>query len=87
MSNVTGCKVYYGTSQNALTKSVSATKNQVTVEGLENLQKYYFMVVGTSDGWESASSSVVSATPIPEDKPVAPTTLSVTAMDSALRFG
>ena len=87
MANVTGYKVYYGTSQNDMKKTVSTSKNSVTVSGLENLQKYYFMIVGTSDDWQSAASSVVSATPIPDSKPAAPTTLQVTAMDSALRFG
>lgn len=86
MANVTGYKVYYGTSQNDLKKTAITEKNQITIGSLENLQKYYFMVVGTNDGWESASSTVVAATPIPDSKPVAPTTLQVTVMDSALRF-
>lgn len=86
MANVTGYKVYYGTSQNGMTQAQSTESNHITISGLDNLKKYYFVVVGTSGEWESATSAIVSATPVPDSKPLAPTTLQVTSMDSALRF-
>lgn len=86
MANVTGYKVYYGTTQNGLTQSQTTESNRINISGLENLKKYYFIVVGTSGQWESAPSAIASATPIPNSKPLAPTTLQVTPMDSALRF-
>ena len=86
MANVTGYQVYYGTTQNGMTKTQRAEQNRITISGLENLTKYYFMVVGTNDQWESASSAIVSATPLPDSKPLAPTTLQVTSLDAALRF-
>lgn len=86
MANVTGYKVYYGTTQNGMTQSQTTENNRITISGLDNLKKYYFIVVGTSGDWESASSGIVSATPVPDSKPVAPTTLQVTSLDAALRF-
>ena len=86
MANVTGYKVYYGTTQNGMTQVQTTGNNRITISGLENLKKYYFVVVGTSGEWESATSAMVSATPFPDSRPVAPTTLQVTSMDSALRF-
>lgn len=86
MANITGYKVYYGTTQNGMTSVASTESNQITIDGLQNLQKYYFTVVGTNGEWESALSQIVSATPVPDSKPVAPTTLQVVPMDAALRF-
>ncbi len=87
MANVTGYKVYYGTTQNGMTSSATTESNQISIGGLDNLQKYYFAVVGTSGEWESGLSQIVSATPMPDSKPVAPTALKIEPMDAALRFG
>ena len=48
MANVTGYKVYYGTTQNGMTQVQTTENNCITISGLENLKKYYFVVVGTS---------------------------------------
>ena len=40
MANVTGYKVYYGTTQNGMTSSAKTESNQISIGGLDNLQKY-----------------------------------------------
>lgn len=66
-SAVTGAiayKVYYGTTSDAYTQSVSdITSTSTTVTGLTNGTLYYFAVTAIGTGGESDTSAEVSATP------------------------
>ena len=67
--NATGYKVYYSTSSLDSTtdfrgiSSVTATGTSATVTGLTNGTIYYFVVVATSAGGESAASTEARAAP------------------------
>lgn len=83
-SNVTGYKVYYGTSQDDLSKTVTTDVTNATITGLENGTTYYFAVAATSDDWEGKKSSIVSATPEPEKLPLRPDFVKATAGDATI---
>ena len=86
--NVTGYKIYYGTSSNALTSTVETESTSHTVGNLENLKTYYFAVapISTNGGqnWEGGKSDVVSATPQPNSVPDKPDNVTVTQGDTML---
>lgn len=86
--NITGYKIYYGTSANALTNTVETDQTTYTVGSLENLKTYYFAVAPISNNggqnWEGGKSDVVSATPQPNSVPDKPDNVTVTAGDTLL---
>lgn len=82
--NVTGYKVYYGTSQDNLSQTVTTDVTKATITGLENGTTYYFAVAATSDGWEGKKSSIVSATPEAEKLPLRPDFVKATAGDATI---
>ena len=86
MANVTGYKVYYGTTQNGMTQVQTTGNNRITISGLEEQYQVniIFILVGTSRQMGATSAMVCLS--LPDSRPVAPTTLQVTSMDSALRF-
>lgn len=86
--NITGYKVYYGTSASQLTSVVETDKTTYTVTGLDNLKIYYFAVaaISTAGGqnWEGKKSAVVSAMPQPNRVPDKPDNVIVTEGDTLL---
>ena len=87
-ANITGYKVYYGTSEAQMTTVVETEKTTCTVTGLENLKTYYFAVAPVSNAggqvWEGTKSAVVQATPQPGSVPDKPDNVTVTAGDTLL---
>lgn len=86
--NITGYKVYYGSSASQLTSVVETDKTTHTVTNLDNLKTYYFAVaaISTAGGqnWEGKKSAVVSATPQPNRVPDKPDNVTVTEGDTLL---
>ena len=86
--NITGYKVYYGTSETQMTTVLETEKTSCTVTGLENLKTYYFAVapVSTAGGqtWEGTKSAAVRGTPQPASVPDKPDGVTVTAGDTVL---
>lgn len=86
--NITGYKVYYGTSADKLTNTVQTEQTTCTIENLENLKTYYFAVAPVSEAggqvWEGGKSKVVSATPQPNSVPDKPDGVTVTPGDTYL---
>lgn len=83
-SNVTGYKVYYGTSEDNLSSTVTTDVTNATITDLKNGTTYYFAVAATSDGWEGKKSAIVSATPEPEKIPLRPDFVKATAGDTTI---
>ena len=83
--NITGYRVYYGTSRDAMTQQIDSETNRCTVTGLENLTTYYFAVAPVSGDWEGDKSEVVSAAPQPDSEPGAPDNVSIAEADTSLR--
>lgn len=85
VNNVDGYLVKYGTSSGNYTRELKVSVPEATIEGLENLTKYYFAVAAyTEDGWTGKLSSEVTATPQPNKVPSAPDYLKVAPQDQAL---
>ncbi len=85
LPNVTGYRVDYwpdGEESNKRSLPVNVPYAQVT--GLENLQKYWFQVTPTAEGWEGDACQPVDATPQPSKSPNAPDMVSITELDGAL---
>lgn len=86
--NITGYKVYYGTSADKLTSTLETEQTTCTIENLENLKTYYFAVAPISNAggqtWEGGKSAVVSATPQPNSVPDKPDAVTVTPGDTYL---
>lgn len=86
--NITGYKIYYGTSADKLTSTVETEQTTYTVGNLENLKTYYFAVAPISNAggqtWEGGKSKVVSATPQPNSVPDKPDSVTVTPGDGFL---
>lgn len=86
--NITGYKIYYGTSASQLTNTVETDKTSYTITGLDNLKTYYFAVaaISTAGGqnWEGGKSTVVSATPQPNRVPDKPDNVTVIEGDTML---
>lgn len=82
--NITGYTVRYGSSANALDKEMRVDTTTALVNGLKNLEPYYFTVSATSTGWESAQSDAIVAIPQPSSVPGRPDMVVVTPMDGAL---
>lgn len=86
--NITGYKIYYGTSADKLTNTVETEQTTYTVSNLENLKTYYFAVAPISNAggqtWEGGKSKVVSATPQPNSVPDKPDSVTVTPGDTLL---
>lgn len=86
--NITGYKIYYGTSADKLTSTVETEQTTYTVGNLENLKTYYFAVAPISNAggqtWEGGKSKVVSATPQPNSVPDKPDSVTVTPGDTLL---
>lgn len=86
--NITGYKIYYGTSADKLTNTVETEQTTYTVGNLENLKTYYFAVAPISNAggqtWEGGKSKVVSATPQPNSVPDKPDSVTVTPGDTLL---
>lgn len=86
--NITGYKVYYGTSESQMTNVVETEKTSCTISNLENLKTYYFAVAPVSSAggqtWEGSKSAVVRATPQPSSVPDKPDNVTVTAGDTVL---
>lgn len=87
--NITGYKVYYGTSQNQMTSTVETDRTSCTIKNLKNLTTYYFAVAPISTAgdqkWEGGKSDVVSATPQPASVPDKPDNVTVTPKDTMLQ--
>lgn len=86
VANVTGYEVRYGTGAQSLNQSLTVSKNQATVSGLENGTTYYFQVTAVNGDWKGTPSEVISAVPQPASAPGAPSNLVVEGADSALRL-
>lgn len=86
VKNVTGYTVFYGQDRKSLSQSLSVNTNKAVVSGLKNNQTYYFQVSAASDGWSGTPSAVISAVPVPDSAPGAPSNLLVEAADTALRL-
>ena len=88
VANVTGYRVDYGTSPDALNQSVESGETTCVISKLEALKPYYFAVTPISDAggsrWEGARSEVVTATPKVESRPDRPDRLQVEPGDSLL---
>lgn len=86
--NITGYKIYYGTSADKMTNTIETDRTQYTVTGLENLKTYYFAVAPVSRAggqvWEGGKSDIVRATPQPNSVPDKPDGVTVTAGDGLL---
>lgn len=86
--NITGYKIYYGTSADKLTSTVETEQTTYTVGNLENLKTYYFAVAPISNAggqtWEGGKSKVVNATPQPNSVPDKPDSVTVTPGDAFL---
>lgn len=86
--NITGYKVYYGTSADKMTSTLETEQTTCTVGNLENLKTYYFAVAPISNAggqtWEGGKSAVVSATPQPNSVPDKPDAVTVTPGDTLL---
>ncbi|MCH5186174.1 MAG: M60 family metallopeptidase, partial [Oscillospiraceae bacterium] len=82
--NVTGYTVYYGRQNGVYTSQVTVDTNSALITGLKNLTTYFFTVVPVSDGWEGAKSDVISAMPMPSEKPLKPNMIVIKPMDGAL---
>lgn len=86
--NITGYKVYYGTSESQMNNVLETDRTSCTVTGLENLKTYYFAVAPVSAAggqtWEGGKSEVVRATPQPGGVPDKPDNVTVTAGDTLL---
>lgn len=86
--NITGYKIYYGTSADKLTSTVETEQTTYTVGNLENLKTYYFAVAPISNAggqtWEGGKSKVVNATPQPNSVPDKPDSVTVTPGDTLL---
>ena len=86
--NITGYKIYYGTSADKLTNTVETEQTTYTVGNLENLKTYYFAVAPISNAggqtWEGGKSKVVNATPQPNSVPDKPDSVTVTPGDTLL---
>ena len=85
VNNVTGYEVRYGTAQNSLTSTLAVSTNKAVVEGLKNNQTYYFQVVATNGDWRGTPSGILSAVPVPDSAPGAPSDIRVESADTALR--
>ena len=87
--NITGYKVYYGTSQNQMTHTLETDRTSCTITNLENLKTYYFAVAPISTAgdqkWEGGKSDVVTATPQPASVPDKPDNVTVTPKDTMLQ--
>ena len=86
VSNVTGYTVYYGTDKGSLNQSLAVNTNKATVSGLTNNKTYYFQIVATSEGWTGTPSAILSAVPVPDSAPGAPSNIMAEAADGALRL-
>ena len=86
--NITGYKVYYGTSESQMNNVLETDRTSCTVTGLENLKTYYFAVAPVSAAggqtWEGGKSEVVRAVPQPSSVPDKPDNVTVTAGDTLL---
>lgn len=86
--NITGYKVYYGTSESQMNNVLETDRTSCTVTGLENLKTYYFAVAPVSAAggqtWEGGKSEVVRAVPQPGSVPDKPDNVTVTAGDTLL---
>lgn len=84
LPNVTGYRVvYYLTDKPETKRELPVNRNRVTVDGLENLKEYTFVITPTADAWVGKPVSVAS-TPIPSGPPDAPDMVTVSSLDGAL---
>lgn len=84
--NITGYKIYYGTSSGNYDKQLVTDVPNAVIEGLENLKKYYITITSTSGEWESQKSAEVTGIPQPDAPPLPPDFIMVEAMDSSVQL-
>lgn len=84
-ANVTGYKVQYGTEPGVYTETRYTNTNSITIEGLENFTPYYFVVQATNGEWEGKPSNEISITPMPQNRPAAPTEVALGSFDKGLK--
>lgn len=82
--NVEGYRVFYGEAPGKYTKELNVDKPYASIEGLENLKTYYFMVRATSGEWMGTPSEEYKAVPQPSKAPLAPDFLKVQEMNGGL---
>ena len=85
VNNVTGYEVRYGTDKSQLNSSVTVNTNKAVVDGLKNNQTYYFQVTAVNGDWRGTPSGALSAVPVPDSAPGAPSNILVESADTALR--
>ena len=79
VANATGYRLYYGTSSGNYSSSIDATnQTTLTVSGLTDGARYYFVVKAynstTTSNFSAEASAVVAAAPVPSFTPPPPTT-------------
>ncbi len=89
VNNAIGYKIYYGTDEDNLEKSMTVDVANATVSDLENLKTYYFSVSAIfkgvdNKGFEGPKSNTVSAIPQPEKPPVRPDFVKATSGDTTV---
>lgn len=86
--NITGYRIYYGTSADRLSSQVDTDQTSYTLTGFKDLVPYYFAVAPVSEAggtrWEGRKSEIVSATPEPEQVPDKPDAVTVEEGDTLL---
>lgn len=82
--NVEGYRVFYGETSGKYAHELNVDKPYASVEGLENLKTYYFMVRATSGDWMGTPSEEYKGIPQPSKAPLAPDFLSVKEMNGGL---
>ncbi len=88
VNNAIGYKVYYGTDKDNLTQTTTSNETKITISSLENLKTYYFAVstlfAGANGEVEGNRSTITSATPKPESKPLKPDFVEAVAKDKSI---
>ena len=82
--NVEGYRVFYGETPGNYTHELNVDKPYASVQGLENLKTYYFMIRATSGDWMGTPSEEYKGIPQPSKAPLAPDFLKVQEMNAGL---
>lgn len=82
--NVEGYRVFYGETPGNYTNELNVDKAYASVEGLENLTPYYFMIRAISGEWMGTPSEEYKGVPQPSERPLPPDFLKVEEMNAGL---
>ncbi len=85
LPNITGYRVdFWADGRESAKRNLHVMTPYAEITGLDNLQKYWFTVTPTAEGWAGEACSPVEATPQPSQRPDAPDMVQITELEGAL---